>query len=195
MTTSNAEIRLRSFSCSIPGNLQDEPAFRAIPDHSPNPYQSPQIEMPMFAPAPAANLRLHKTLKDFRSQILALGVAWIILAGLALAAGVLIGVIGEQPDDATPIVMAVVGVVGLLWGGLGVCACLKQMWAVYTGLVLSYLSVAGNLLQMNLCPIVILVLIIVQAHRVIGFAKELQRAGVPLTTRPEDLDVRQQMPA
>jgi hypothetical protein len=145
-------------------------------------------------PRPSANLRLHKTLKDFRSQILALGVAWIILAGLALAAGILIGVVGEPADDATPILLAIVGVAGLLWGGLGICACLKQMWAVYVGLVLSYISVAGNLLQLNLCAIVILALIIVQAHRVIGFAKELQRAGVPLTTRPEDLEVQLRMP-
>jgi hypothetical protein len=144
-------------------------------------------------------LRLHKTLKDFRSQILALGVAWIILAGLALAAaalaaGVLVGAVGESADDTTPILLAIVGVAGLIWGGLGVCACLKKMWAVYVGLVLSYISVAGNLLQLNLCAIVILALIIVQAHRVIGFAKELQRAGVPLTTRPEDLEVQLRMP-
>lgn len=160
----------------------------------PNPYQPPQIETPMFAPAPAVNLRLHKALKDFRSQILALGVAWIILAGLALGAGVLIGAFGELADEATPILLAVVGVAGLLWGGLGICTCLKQMWAVYTGLVLSYLSVVGNLVQLNMCPVVILVIIIVQAHRVIGLSKELQQAGVPLTTRPEELNVRVQMP-
>jgi hypothetical protein len=58
------------------------------------------------------------------------------------------------------------------------------MWAVYTGLVLSYISLVGNLLQLNLCALAIVIAIIVQAHRVIGFASTIRAAGLPLDTQP-----------
>jgi hypothetical protein len=61
------------------------------------------------------------------------------------------------------------------------------LWAVYVGLALSYLSALGNLVNLNLCGLAIVVVAIVQAHRVISFAGQLNRAGIPLTTRPEQL--------
>jgi hypothetical protein len=162
---------------------------------SPNPYQSPQAVSGSIATPSGANLRLVKVLKDFRSQSLALGVVWILLSGLALGAGALLGR-GLPADDAgSQIILILFGVFGLIWGDLGICTCLKQMWAVYAGLVLSYISVMGSLLSVNVCSLVLLAVIIIQAHRMIGFARELTRAGIPLTMRPQDLEIKLQMQA
>jgi hypothetical protein len=161
---------------------------------SPNPYQPPQMERPTFVPAAATNLRLIKVLKDFRTQIVALGAVWIIMALLAVGIGVMAGSVLDQDESTAQILLIVLGVSGLIWGTLGVFTCLKQMWAVYVGLVLSYLSVIGNLLNFNLCALIIVVVVIIQAHRVIGFARELARAGIPLDTKPQDLQVKFQLP-
>ena len=58
---------------------------------------------------------------------------------------------------------------------------------VYVGLGLSYLSVISNLFNFNLCGMIILVIVIIQAHRVISWAGQLRRAGIPLTARPGEL--------
>ena len=73
---------------------------------------------------------------------------------------------------------------------LGVFSCLKHMWAVYVGLGLSYLSVISNLFNFNLCGMIILVIVIIQAHRVISWAGQLKRAGIPLTARPGQLAIQ-----
>ena len=76
-------------------------------------------------------------------------------------------------------------VMALFWGGVGLGACLKRMGAVYAGLVLSYLNIAGNLLSLNICALAITAAVIIQAHRVINMAGELRRKGIPLTARVE----------
>ena len=79
---------------------------------------------------------------------------------------------------------------GLVWLSLGISACLKQFWAVYIGLGLSYLAVVANLFNLNVCGLIILAVVILQAHRVLGFAKRLRGLGIPLTTRPEQLTMQ-----
>lgn len=78
---------------------------------------------------------------------------------------------------------------GCIWLGLGVSICLKLIWALYVALVLCYLSVIGNLINLNVCGLVILIVVILQSHRVLGWAKQLQQASIPLTARPEDLQM------
>ena len=58
------------------------------------------------------------------------------------------------------------------------------MWAVYVALALSYLSMVGQILNLNICGGIIIILVILQAHRVIGWAKEMRAAGLPLTAKP-----------
>jgi large-conductance mechanosensitive channel len=159
-----------------------------------NPYQSPSTEIPSFAQPgpPGANLKLYKLLSDFRSQILALGVFWIAIGGVVVGAAVLLF---TQVEIVAPVIVGLLAGIGLVWMALGLLACLKHLWAVYVALVLSYLSVIGNLVNFNLCGLVILGAVIVQAHRVIGWAKELQRAGIPLNTQPKDLQVPINIPS
>jgi hypothetical protein len=162
-----------------------------------NPYQAPPSAAPLAPISAAANLQQLKMLKDFRSQIVALGAFWIIIGGLAVGLGAFATSLlaGQNAAPQTLAVMCgILVVMGLAWVTLGVLACLKQMWAVYVGLVLSYLSVIGNLVNLNVCGLVILVVVIIQAHRVIGWAGQLTRAGIPLNTRPEQLSMPLQLP-
>lgn len=144
------------------------------------------------APATAQGAIDHTVIKKFRDQSLALGVLWILLGCLA---GGLVwfvtrggsgggGGMGAPLGGAGGLVLGITGALALLWIALGVLTCLKQIWAVYVGLVLSYISVVANLVQLNVCALIILAFVILQAHRVIGWAGKLRAAGVPLTAKP-----------
>ena len=129
-----------------------------------------------------------KMIRKFREQIHALGALWIIIGSLAGAITIIAlqgsldlaaRVGGEQQ-----VVLFLIAGTGLVWFVLGVLTCLKQMWAVYVALVLSYLSLLGQVLNLNICGGIILILVILQAHRVIVWARQMRAAGVPLTAKP-----------
>lgn len=76
---------------------------------------------------------------------------------------------------------------GLLWVAVGAFTLLKHMWAVYVGLVLSYLALAGSVLGLAPCQVILLLPVVIQAHRVLRWAKKLWSCGVPLTATVEQL--------
>ena len=163
-----------------------------LPPAEPNPYQSPAVISPVAQPALESQGHYHKILKDFRSQIVALGAFWIFIGAVAAGLGIIAGGVLSAAREVNPestIVLVILLVSGCIWIGLGVLVCLKQMWAVYVALVLSYLSVVSSLFRLQICAVLLLVFVILQAHRVLGWAKQLRAAGIPLTTRPEDLQV------
>jgi len=162
-------------------------------DDSQNPYQAPaSAAPPPGEPLTANNVLQVKLLKDFRSQIHALGGFWIFIGALAGAVGIFLAsaAVNDLEDVEGLVVLGLILVMSLAWIGLGICTCLKQMWAVYVGLVLSYLSLIGNIINFRICGLVILGIVIVQAHRVISWAGHLKQAGIPLTARPEQLQVK-----
>ncbi|MCC6511526.1 MAG: hypothetical protein IT423_20675, partial [Pirellulaceae bacterium] len=154
---------------------------------SDNDYQNP------YAPVEASTADVHlsgvdtKLIRDFRAQILALGVLWIVfgLAAMAIIPAALYGAFPGIDGDVTriAILVAVVGSVALGWLVSGVAALCKLSWGVYLGLVFSYISLIGNLLQVSVCGVVILLVVIIQAHRVLGFAKQMKSQGIPLSTK------------
>ncbi len=158
----------------IEGKVDDSNPFR-----SPVTVDSVVPQSPDFDPA---------TLKKFRDQIHALGALWIILGliVLGLAAMVISGKVDltKRLDGDPSILLAIFFVSGSIWLVLGILACFKLMPAVYTGLVLTYLSAVGNLINLNICAIVICAVIILQAHRVISLANVIKAAGVPLNAKP-----------
>jgi hypothetical protein len=163
------------------------PYGQPVPQFS-NPYQSPAGIGGSSGPyIDVHSARYRKLLKDFRSQMHALGAYWIVIGGLVL---ILIGFLATFLDtesnvpDAGFLIVFFFGGLALMWVVLGVFTCLKQIWAVYIGLVLTYVGLIGNLCSFNICGIVILIVVIMQAHRVIGWAAQLQQAGIPLNTRP-----------
>lgn len=135
--------------------------------------------------------------RDFRKQVHALGGVWIFFGVLYLALAFVIPSLrpANAPVAREQLVAFAValGVIALLWLTAGICTCLKQMWAIYFGLVVTYLSILGNLANLlqgkppNVCGIGISIAIIVQAHRTIGWARKMKRAGIPLHVRPEQL--------
>jgi hypothetical protein len=158
-----------------------------------NPYQSPaRAAGPLGTQISATSAAVVKMVKDFRTQIHALGAFWIFIgivaAGLGLFVTASIAPDSGQPRPGVQAIMAVVLVgFGLAWITLGVLTCVKQIWAVYVGLVLSYLSLISNLLNFNVCGLIIVIAVILQGHRVIGWAGQLTRAGIPLSARPEQI--------
>ena len=154
-----------------------------------NPYQSPaSAAHPGAPPLPASNAAVVKLVKDFRSQIHALGAFWIIIGSVVIGIGAFVSNLLGLGKDPTAVTLGIIFLVmGPAWIALGIMSCLKQMWAVYVGLVLSYLSLIGNVINLNICGAVILLVVIFQAHRVIGWARQLNAAGIPLTARPDQL--------
>jgi hypothetical protein len=139
-------------------------------------------------------------IRRFRREMHGLGGFWIFMGCLMLLLSVLAA--NVQAVLEGPLV-AILLVLTLIYFGIGGFIFAKHMWAVWTGLVLAYLSLLGNLIRAidvlgaaggNLdspegtgfvCGLifgfVILGAVIVQSHRVIKWAGELRRAGVSLT--------------
>ncbi len=135
--------------------------------------------------------------KSFRKQVHALGGIWIFFGSLCMIFAFVFPSIrpGNAPmQQEEALGLAVIfGVLAAFWLTAGICACLKHLWAIYFGLVITYLSALGNVLNMvqgqppNLCGIGISVAIIIQAHRTITWARKMKRAGIPLDTHPDTL--------
>ncbi len=123
-------------------------------------------------------------LERFRKEIHGLGGFWIFIGAVALIVCVLVLAADAPNADMPPEALVILIPLTILWLVIGVCTCLKQMWAVYTGLVMSYLSLVSNILtQINGCAIIMLVVAIIQAHRVIKWAGEFKEMGVPINTK------------
>ena len=128
-----------------------------------------------------------KVIKRFRKEMHGLAGLWIFIGGIALLAGLFL--MGQARLLVPQELVVVIIVMSLVWIGIGVFVGLKHMWAVYVGLVLSYLSALGNVVQLangsggNVLSIILLVAGIVQAHRSITSSKKLRAAGIPLTAK------------
>ena len=136
---------------------------------SENPFQAPTPIEPLAEPVDSALNAAEE--KKFNQQIIALGAFWIIIGAITL------GFVGVAFSNGQRLPLSVgglvfVGVLGLLWIGIGVLTCMKKIPAVWVGLILSYLSLLGQVISVNLCGLVILVLVITQAHRVISWSKK-----------------------
>jgi hypothetical protein len=138
-----------------------------------NPYQAPAE-----APPPILEVSLTDELRGklaaFRQQIHAIGGGWILLGFILLS-------IGPGPGR---IAVAIIGAVGLTWIVAGIAACLKQPWGVYLGIGINYLTLLACVLRIDLCSSLLLIVVLIQAHRVLRWAKEFIATGIPLGTKP-----------
>lgn len=152
-----------------------------------NPYAAPQFAEGMSGAVGGRTAAQIKLIKDFRSQSLALGVAWCIFAGLCVIGLVAFAALsgmtaGDERLQAVPmgLLMGILAVCGVIWLVCGVFTLMRQIWAVWLGSIVCGLSVAGNLINLNICGLVIAGLLLWQGIRVIGFANEMSRLGIPL---------------
>jgi tetratricopeptide (TPR) repeat protein len=134
---------------------------------------------------------------SFRQQIHALGALWIILGAANVAlAGLALGARGGLKDwfgTDDRVFWIVAGLVGLFNCAIGVLTCLKRLWAVYVSLALGYLTLLQLVLTVltgrtnfgTILALGLIILVIRQGHRVIGWAKKMRTAGVPLTAKAQ----------
>lgn len=128
-----------------------------------------------------------ETIEKFRKYAHGLGGAWIFFGVVAFGIGIA-ALSGALPRGGAGAEAGVVLLpLGLLWLGVGICVCLKHRWAIYVGLTMSYLSVVGNILVLNVCALMLLLAIIIQAHQTLSQARKLLDAGVALDTMPRDV--------
>lgn len=148
-----------------------------------NPFEAPSENSSASGSTPP---ELRGVLIKFRQQMTALGGLWTFFGVLTLAAVIALTALSDQipnPELQSIFVLAVLGGSSVLWLTVGIATCFKQMWAVYVGLGISYLGLLSNILQLNLCGLAILIAVIIQGHRVLGFAKQLRAARVPLDSK------------
>ena len=162
------------------------------------------FQQSMPTTSPGGSLAAVKALKEFRKQVHFLAGIWIVIGALLafLGFGILqvYGLSGAMSDDqVVPLIVACA--LGLVWLAIGMAAYAKSIGAVYLGLALSYLSLLVNFATMvvrgsliNFCGLMILVVVIVQAHRVLAFAVRVRSFCIPLTTRPEQLRMQVALP-
>lgn len=128
-------------------------------------------------------------LRQFRREMTVLAGFWIffgvsyVFATLMLLTGG--PVIQRQFTKNGLMIFVGLGLVlGVAWIVCGIASAYKRLWAIYVGLVASYISLLGSLLQSNLCGLILLIFLIVKAHRSLKLGKQLLKADVPLTFKP-----------
>ena len=148
------------------------------------------------------------TIIEFRKNIHGLGGLWILIGLFYVFLTYLLVFVRnrfpaldiELTDRGTFFWVATLLVlVSGLFLTAGICSCLKQMWAIYTGLVLSYFCAICNVIG-NFSGEVIyveyfflllaLIVAVIQGHRTLCLAWKMQRARMPLTTSPEGVRKR-----
>jgi hypothetical protein len=162
-----------------------------------NPYQTP-VEAPLPQTNESQDEGRRGKLTAFRQQIHAVGGAWIVFGILLLpaASGISVGNLTGRTIDGkvvagNPALLVVgnaLGLLALVWIVAGVATCLKHVWAVYTGLIINYVVLAGLVLTLpqavcNIVFVVIFVFVILQAHRVLRWSREFTAAGIPLNAK------------
>lgn len=158
-----------------------------------NPYASPTT--PPEPPAADVHYELRRELRAVRQLALWLGVIWIIIGGGMVAfAAAMFFIPNADPLQILPIA-GTIGAVGLVWTTLGILTCCKNIAAMYLGLVLTYFHLAAAAVSFVICPVLILLAMLLHAHSVIYWAGVLRRKGVPLATRPQDIETRLKLPS
>ncbi|HUE73781.1 MAG TPA: hypothetical protein VMP01_23075 [Pirellulaceae bacterium] len=158
-----------------------------------NPYQAP-AEVPPPTADNSLTDELRSTLAAFRQQIHAIGGAWIVF-GVFLLMFVPTVSLGASPSrDAygniregnvvSLIAGIIVAALGIAWILAGIGTCWKSRPGAYVGLAISYFVLLGLLMIRDPCSSVILIIVLIQAHRVLRWAKQLTAAGIPLTAKP-----------
>lgn len=160
-----------------------------------NPYASPAAvddELPLQTTDNSRAL-----LQQFRAQMHGLAVLWLLVGvlvsvlGLAFLSGELLA-IGETFFRFEGIFVGLaILTAGALWLIAGLITLFKRLWAVYLGLVGSYVALALFVIAgiawsevATLVPIMFFGIAIVQSHRLIGWANDLRNRGIPLSARP-----------
>ena len=129
--------------------------------------------------------KLVRQLRLARAGMTALGAIWMLIAASTAHFALNLPV-----HDNAVLLINLVLLGSLLWMLVGVFACLKQTWALYTLLGLSYASLGINVWSMKLLPAGIVLCLIVLGHVIHWCVRTLRATGVSPTIRPHDLELQ-----
>jgi hypothetical protein len=117
--------------------------------------------------------------KTFRQQIIALGALWTVagLANAGLAVASFAGLMSDKAAPAMDLIAPIFLAIGIVWIAVGVSTCMQIVPGLFVGLVLSYIFLVATVVQLQLCPAAILLLAVLQAHRVLGLRKQIRAAA------------------
>jgi hypothetical protein len=155
-----------------------------------NPYASPAIPDALVQQPVVSTYEMLKDVKRFRSEIHALGGLWIAVGVLPIGMGILAlleTALASQFSSENLVTAGMFLVIGCPFLVIGAFTCCKQMWAVYVGLIVSYVLAGLSLPFCNLLVALICLGGVFGGHRIISWSQELRRKGIPLTTRPRDI--------
>ena len=139
--------------------------------------------------------------RTIRSLMNGVGGLWIFFGALVLLGTIFLSseaqrLRGRGGMDVEGLLI-ILGIVSLVWLTVGICACAKQMWAVYVGLVLSYIGIVGQVVNLvggqgggpgggagpqacgAIFAVCLLVAGIVQSHRIISLSGQVNRGRRP----------------
>ena len=151
------------------------------PDGPTNPFALESE--PELTPADRA---VRRTLQHYRDQTMLVAVVWSIYGFYYL------GIVGLALMDNDPKLRQAAGpngegyyiaaTLGLAWLVCGLLTGMRHMFAVYLGLVVTYLATALNVLSINLCGLTVCIAMLVIAHRLIATAFRMRSHKVPTST-------------
>ena len=123
----------------------------------------------------------HKLIRQFRFQTLWLCVSWSLIGLVTMFGG---GISVElQPGPVLHgfgLFAAIL--LGLAFMRLGFNCQVKKAGSYLTSLIVSYLFLFVFVALLNLWGIAVAVVMVIQSHRVFHTARQMQRAGIPLST-------------
>ncbi len=150
-----------------------------------NPFEAPEEDSRVIENPP---VEMTLVLMKFRQQMKSLGRGWILFGGVGIVISgmTLLGLQDGSMNQDTQLVMIMIaiGLISVVLFAAGIATCLMKLCAVYIGLGISYLGLLGSFSNFNIVPFLVLILVIIQAHRVIGYSKTLLTAGIPLDSKP-----------
>jgi hypothetical protein len=151
-----------------------------------NPYRSPE-HAAEYAAKYQWNSEIDLSIvQRYRNQMHTLGAVWLgsgVL--LALVCGLFL-VTGFRRLSYLEIGVAIFYGLPLILLGAAVFA--KQMWAVWIGLILTYIATLTSVFSCNAYATVLFLILVVQGHRALAMAGQLTSAGIPLDLRPQDYE-------
>lgn len=117
--------------------------------------------------------------KTFRQQIIALGALWTVIGLLnaRLAAAFLAGLTPNEALAAMALMAPFILALGIIWIAVGVSTCMQIVPALFVGLVLSHISLVLSAVSMDFCSVAIMVIAVLQAHRVLRLRKQIRAAA------------------
>lgn len=122
--------------------------------------------------------------KEFCDNCGTLGDIWIV-SGLLLGAGGACNLVGTL-DRGVMLWGSIATSLGATLCAMGGFVMTKRIWAVYLGLLFSYAVIFGLILRFpnpGVFFLLLLVLVTIQAHRVVRSAERLRARGILLNAR------------